>query len=141
MPIGGISFEALHSAQEDLTRYAKYGQSKLANLLHSRELAKRYPEIICVAVHPGMVLTGLSSASRDQCIMGIITFFIRPLIGVTVEQGVLNQLWAATGQNVVSGLYYVPVAKKNDGSMYSRDAQLAEKLWQWTGKELDSYVL
>lgn len=37
-----------------------YGESKLANLLFTRELAKRYPNIISVAAHPGASSTNLT---------------------------------------------------------------------------------
>lgn len=39
--------------------WARYGQSKLANVLFTRELASRYPSITSVAVHPGVIKTDL----------------------------------------------------------------------------------
>jgi NAD(P)-dependent dehydrogenase (short-subunit alcohol dehydrogenase family) len=42
-----------------LSDWMRYGQSKLANLLYTRELAKRYSAITSVLVHPGIAETGL----------------------------------------------------------------------------------
>ena len=57
---------------------------------------------------------------------------------VPVEEGALNQLWAATSREVESGEYYVPVGKQLEGSVASRDMAMAKKLWQWTEDELAS---
>lgn len=63
-PMGGIRFDSLKTTQEDLSilpdsfgTYYRYGQSKLANILTAAELAKRYPQITAVSVHPGIVDT------------------------------------------------------------------------------------
>jgi len=53
-----------------------------------------------------------------------------------VGTGALNQLWAATSVGAKTGTYYYPVGKENQGSSYSRDEKLAEKLWNWTEDEL-----
>jgi NAD(P)-dependent dehydrogenase (short-subunit alcohol dehydrogenase family) len=57
---GSIKFDTLRTSQEAESKIAKYGQSKLANILHSKELARRYPSITCASMHPGTVETGLS---------------------------------------------------------------------------------
>jgi hypothetical protein len=56
---------------------------------------------------------------------------------LTVQQGTLTQLWAATWKRdeVKNGAYYVPVGKEA-GSKKSRDPELAKKLWDWTEFEL-----
>lgn len=48
-PFGGIRFETVNTAQENMNRWARYGQAKLAMLLWARELARRYPQIQSVA--------------------------------------------------------------------------------------------
>jgi hypothetical protein len=58
---------------------------------------------------------------------------------VTVAEGALNQLWAATSMDAKSGKYYVPVAKENAGTAYAQDAELASKLWTWTEAELNKF--
>lgn len=55
----GIVFKDLRTTQENLTFMGKFGawlryfQSKLANIVYTVELAKRYPIVKFIAVHPG----------------------------------------------------------------------------------------
>lgn len=115
----------------------KYGQSKLANILYTRELARRYPEITAVAIHPGTVKTGLTETTKKSFLLAkILAPIVMFATGVGVEKGVLNQLWAATDTGVRSGEYYVPVGDKSRDSEMSKDMELAEKLWNWTEDEL-----
>ncbi|KAE8162388.1 hypothetical protein BDV40DRAFT_288529 [Aspergillus tamarii] len=60
-PFGGIIFDDLKTTQDYgfLGSWRRYGQSKLANILYTRELARRYPAITAVSVHPGVITTGL----------------------------------------------------------------------------------
>ncbi|GAB1198092.1 hypothetical protein APSETT444_007400 [Aspergillus pseudonomiae] len=60
-PSGGIVFDDLKHTQDYgvFGSWRRYGQSKLANILYARELARRYPDITTVSVHPGVITTGL----------------------------------------------------------------------------------
>jgi retinol dehydrogenase 12 len=140
-PVGGIQFQSLRSGDSSSTPLQKYGQSKLANILHATELARRYPNIKTVAVHPGMVQTGLTTTMQKSF---ILARFIVPVVShfnaVGVEQGALNQLWAATDPAVESGEYYEPIGVSGLGSVLSRDTTLAEKLWAWTEDEIIGFV-
>jgi hypothetical protein len=92
-------------------------------------------------VHPGIVETGLSKPMRDaHVLVRLFEATVKPFVGATVQQGVLNQLWAATSKEIKPGEYYVPVGKKA-GSVASRDVEMAKKLWDWTEKELRAYTL
>ncbi|KAL4862998.1 hypothetical protein BDV12DRAFT_202528 [Aspergillus spectabilis] len=55
---------------EGYSVWTRYGYSKLANVLHAKALAKRYPEILSPPLHPGTV-TNLSQAHfhRRRCIV------------------------------------------------------------------------
>ena len=55
-----------------------YSQSKLANLLHAKALAKKYKKkgIAAVAVHPGFVDTGLMRSTMPSAVL----FLIRPYL-------------------------------------------------------------
>ena len=145
-PVHGIEFDSLKTDQADIGRlvapgkWARYGQSKLANMLYARLLAKYHPDVMSVAVHPGYIKTDLFSNT---------SFIDRlPVVAMArgnwtpVEQGCWNQVWAATTarRNLENGAYYEPVAKKTTPSTsFSRDEGLAEKLWVWTQKELERF--
>lgn len=139
-PKGGIEFSRLRSADPESSPLAKYGASKLANILHVKELAKRYPTIKAVAIHPGMVKTNLSTTLRKSFIlarmlMPIVSYFS----AVGIEQGVMNQLWGTTSAEAESGQYYEPVGVRGNGSPLTEDGELAGKLWAWTEKELEGW--
>lgn len=139
-PEGGIKFDHLRSADSPGTALTRYGQSKLANILYSKELARRYPEIIAVAIHPGVVRTGLTDTMRNNFLLAkIVAPIIFAFISVEIEEGVLNQLWAAVSPDVKSGKFYEPVGKESNGSQMSRDMALAEKLWHWTEDEFAKF--
>lgn len=113
--------------------------------MYAREIARRYPSITAVSVHPGVVKTDLvntlSTARRafvyfSQLVQGI---------GLLEEsQGRLCQLWAAAGatkQDLVNGAYYRPVGVMSNGDLNktAQDPKLAEKLWDWSQEVLSEF--
>ncbi|KAF2104952.1 NAD(P)-binding protein [Rhizodiscina lignyota] len=138
-PKGGIVFDgALKTTMESTMTFTRYGQSKLANILHIRELAKRdtEPRITYVTLHPGLVSTNLQSDfMKNHRYLGAVLGGARSILFKSVEQGALTSLWAATSPGVKSGKYYVPVGKENAGSNYSQDPKLAKRLYDWTEDE------
>jgi len=137
----GIAFEDLRSDMQSTPTFTRYGQSKLANILYSNGLARRFPDIRCISLHPGTVNTGLKRGmSASWWWIKIPMEVLANLLFLTVPEGALNQLWAATSQNAKSGKYYEPVAKETLGSAYAQDEELAVKLWDWTEKELQQFL-
>jgi len=136
-PRGGL---VLKDATTDMKRYltwSRYGQSKLANIYYTRELARRYPSIKSVAIHPGSVGTGLISGPvASYPYVGWLLRRLHPIMTVSVQEGALNQLWATVSPDVRSGHFYYPVAKDFSGSEQVRDDAKALNLWEWTEAEL-----
>ncbi|KAI8935775.1 hypothetical protein NX059_007295 [Plenodomus lindquistii] len=138
----GIDFEILKNKGEKLGGTTIYGQSKLANILFAQELARRYPQIKVSAVHPGIVSTNLTTElSKKSLLMRIVSLILVNVVAVSVEKGTLNQLWALVSPDVVSGEYYEPVGVAGRGSKWTKDLELARKLWSWTEEELKEYTL
>ena len=136
-PSGGFLPDQVVTNMETYNTWKRYGQSKLANILFTRELARRYPEIKSVAVHPGSVETNLATGFLEaHPWLNMIARQLFSYISVKAEEGALNQLWCATSTEIENGAYYTPVANKSDGSGYSRDRELAEKLWSWSEEQL-----
>lgn len=138
----GISFDTVKSVQEGvLGPWVRYGQSKLANLLYARELARRYPSLTSISVTPGVVNTGLvENLGR----------FNRAFVWVTnlghmmgPEEGAYNQLWAVSTpkDGLRNGWFYEPVGVlSNKLDKVAKDEGLAEKLWEWTDEALKAYL-
>ena len=136
-PRGGL---VLWDATTDMKRYStwsRYGQSKLANIYYTRELARRYPSIKSIAIHPGSVGTGLISGPvASYPYVGWLLRRLHPIMTVSVQDGALNQLWATVSPDARSGHFYYPVAKDFSGSEQVRDDAKALNLWEWTEAEL-----
>lgn len=125
--------------------FSRYGQSKLANILHAKSLAKHYPTVTSVAIHPGRVKTGLLDAmyqAGSNKLYGWFQTFYDITVGAhSVADGALTQLWAAVETDktrLENGKMYFPVGKKDPGTKFSNDDDLAEKLWNFTQLELQA---
>lgn len=137
--VSGIDFKTLCTTQDRaFGHWLRYSQSKLANVLYTAELARRYPTIKFASIHPGVINTGLVSnlGMMDRALVSVTN------IGsmLTPEQGAYNQLWAATTHSdFASGAYYEPVGKLGTLNKTMKDRMLAEQLWDWTETELTLY--
>ncbi|RYP45872.1 hypothetical protein DL768_007829 [Monosporascus sp. mg162] len=130
-----IQFETLKPL-EGVTPVNRYVQSKIANMLYPQEFAKHYPQLTIVSVDPGEVATQLFSREPGDEQMVTLQTQVAPKLVRPVEEGVKNQLWAATADGVKSGQHYEPVGV-NEPSGLMLDTELAKKLWDWTQKELE----
>ncbi|ROW10580.1 hypothetical protein VMCG_01899 [Cytospora schulzeri] len=139
----GIVFEDLKTTQDYwvLGKWQRYAQSKLANLLYGRELARRYPEILTLVVDPGPSSTGLvtSLGFLDRMIVyaGNINRFLDD------DQGHWNQVWAVgvPKDKARQGGLYEPVGVPSQSyTPFCLDEELAARLWDWTEEELEPYL-
>ncbi|TID15920.1 short-chain dehydrogenase/reductase [Venturia nashicola] len=139
-PPGGIIFDTDKLCK--LNNLRQYGQSKLANVLFTKGLAKRYPQIRSVAVHPGLILTDLYlAADKSNFVIKMAMNYMAPLFFQLPPEGAYNQLWAATAlkSQVANGAYYLPVGKIASGSSYVKDEDLVERLWEWTEDQFEEH--
>ncbi|KAK6331684.1 hypothetical protein TWF718_002230 [Orbilia javanica] len=140
----GIWFDQISLAKyEPLDRYC---QSKLANVLHIKELQKRIGpksgdieegEVWVASVHPGLVETGLSANYATTSVLG--RTLLRMGMGATPDKGALGPLFAIASNDFKrdwSGSYMVPTAKKGWTWRWANDKDLQEKLWKWTEDQL-----
>merc|ERR1711963_726615 len=67
-----------------------YGQSKLAQVLHTRELARRHPKVTSVAINPGAVFTDIARHGVPTWMRGIWAPVERALIG-TIDTWIGSQ--------------------------------------------------
>lgn len=140
-PNGGIQFDSLKTKAEEMATWTRYGQSKLANALFARQLAREHPSWTTAAVHPGVISTNLGQHVRNMhWVFGTLLSVAR-LVLTTVEAGTRNQLWAATAPrgDIKSGEMYFPVGDLTGGRRgpYYNDDALAKKLWDWTEGEFE----
>jgi NAD(P)-dependent dehydrogenase (short-subunit alcohol dehydrogenase family) len=134
---GGICFDEVKTDMRSTGTWARYGQSKLANILFTKGLASHYPDIKIMAVHPGAVNTELQRGpAATWPWIATPMRLLADVVTATVANGALTQLFAATSKDAKTGTYYVPTGKEDAGSGYARDEKLVTALWDYTQKEL-----
>jgi NAD(P)-dependent dehydrogenase (short-subunit alcohol dehydrogenase family) len=128
-----IDFDNLNG-EKGYDRQRAYAQSKLANLLFTYELQRRFEgagvDTIAVAAHPGWTVTNLQAHWRMLRVLN-------PFIGQKPTMGALPTLYAATAPDVQGGDYYGPggwqglrgYPTKVQSSDSSYDTAVAAKLW------------
>ena len=136
VPSGGLVLDK--DKMMELGPWGSYGNSKLANILFTKELAKRYPKITSVAVHPGIIRTDLYTPYGGNSSIMRFGLGIMSMFWTDVPTGTKNQLWAATclKNQLKNGAYYTPVASLSGGNGYARDGEMARKLWDWSEREV-----
>ncbi len=124
-----LHFEDLN-LKEGYSAFKAYGQSKLANIMFTYELARRLDDshVTVNAVHPGVVK---SRFGRDfQGIWRLLFALFKPFMR-NVEKGSETVIWLATSPEVegISGKYFSD--KKEIRSIdISYDEQAAKRLWK-----------
>jgi retinol dehydrogenase 12 len=107
-----------------------YGRSKLANILFTRELARRLAGtgVTANCLHPGFVATGLGQ--RNRGIFGSVVRFVMLFAG-RPEPGVATIVHLASSPDVaaITGGYFVPTGQQAEPSATARDDLAARRLW------------
>ena len=144
--IGRMNFDDLNS-EHGYSRWPAYGQSKLANLLFTLELARRAEAagtgLIAAAAHPGYAATNLQTAGLG---LGTVGALLKPLMwagNVVFAQsdaaGAVPALYAATAPGVAGDDFYGPDGLQEMRGSHpalvgrtgrAADAGAARRLWE-----------
>jgi NAD(P)-dependent dehydrogenase (short-subunit alcohol dehydrogenase family) len=129
VPPGGIDFDNL-TGERGYSPWKAYGQSKLANLLFAKQLAKRLSGTTKTAnaIHPGVIRTNLGRTMPS--IMRLALSIGEPLFLKSAAQGAATQCYVATNPNLatVSGEYFLD-CDIAEPTRFARDPALAARLW------------
>ncbi len=113
--------------------FGAYGQSKLANVLFTYELARRLEGtgVTANCLHPGVVRTGFAT-NNSGFIGGLVVVFQaigKPFL-LTPEKGALTSIYLASSPEVegVTGKYFAKSQEKQSNAT-SRDQDVARRLW------------
>lgn len=109
-----------------------YGDSKLANALFAKALAKRLPAgITSFSVHPGVVVTNITQGLRlPGFVVGLFRSF-GPLVFKTAPQGAATTVYGALAPELErqSGAYLADCAVATPNA-HARDEALAEEVFE-----------
>ncbi|KAJ4254470.1 hypothetical protein NW762_010069 [Fusarium torreyae] len=145
-PKSGINFENL--GLKDEGAWQRYGQSKVANILHAKTLHKMYGpasqneegEIWTSSVHPGLVETNLSTSVEpsQKSMLSIFSALRVFKLFWSADKGSWNSLFCAASQDMKaeqSGSYIEIYGRCGEPwweSGAAKDEKLAENLDKWT---------
>jgi NAD(P)-dependent dehydrogenase (short-subunit alcohol dehydrogenase family) len=138
-----VTSDAHSAARLDLTdpnlehgwdSWRSYANSKLANILFTRELARRLDGtgVTANCAHPGVVRTGFGRESRSLLKLGIT--IARPFM-LSPERGADTIVYLASSPDVAgqTGGYYVK-RQRREPSAAARDDAAARELWKLSEK-------
>jgi NAD(P)-dependent dehydrogenase (short-subunit alcohol dehydrogenase family) len=123
--VDGIDYDAVRKPTKSVTGFSEYAVSKLANLLHAQELARRLEGsgVTTYALHPGVVASDIWRS---------VPWPIRPLMKlrmISPADGAQTSLYCATAPELAheTGHYYEKCRRKEPGK--AATAENAAQLW------------
>jgi NAD(P)-dependent dehydrogenase (short-subunit alcohol dehydrogenase family) len=129
-------------AEQGYRTYRAYGTGKLANILFTSELHRRFHDrgITTAAFHPGVVRTNFAADSTSHFRHAYKTLLNRFML--SPDQGADTMLWlinGTPGTDWISGAYYAKraLAKANPQAY---DAELARGLWDKSDELVKAFV-
>lgn len=148
-PKGGINFTDL--SLKDSSPWTRYGQSKLANILHTKSLHKKcgpgspsaqtgQGEIWVSSLHPGLVETNLATSVGESGSNVTSFFSVLRMFGLLwpADKGSWTSLFCVASQDMKaeqSGTYFEIFRRFGEPRCESKaatDEKLAKKLEEWT---------
>lgn len=134
----GMQFDDLQF-QNRYRSFPAYAQSKLANVLFTYELARRFEDTNTTvnALHPGLVNTELY---RHFGVMSSLVKMIANLFGKDEVEGAQTPIFLATEPEVsgITGKYFVD-CEQRESSPATYDQIQARRLWE-VSEEMTSFV-
>eukprot|EP01027_Heterolobosea_sp_BB2_P012779 GEZU01018485.1.p1 GENE.GEZU01018485.1~~GEZU01018485.1.p1 ORF type:complete len:324 (+),score=116.27 GEZU01018485.1:28-972(+) len=126
-PLGGINFDDINS-EKSYNAYIAYGQSKMANIMFTRELQRRLGSSGCIAtsLHPGNVATELTRHMR----LAMIFYPIAKHFLKTPIQGAQTSIYCAIAPDVKPGAYYADCKEAKVLRSVALDDAKQKKLWE-----------
>ena len=143
----GIAFDALTPELRTYSRWTRYGETKLANILMAEEVSRRCAaagqHVIGVSLHPGVILG--TKLARHFDVTGTFVMLrslmarCRTLCALTqpnkpIPAGASTQLVCALQPGITGGYYADCAPDTRYVSKRAGDAALAAKLWDYTAK-------
>jgi NAD(P)-dependent dehydrogenase (short-subunit alcohol dehydrogenase family) len=131
---GQMDLDDLHT-DSPTTEYdglKAYARSKLANVLFTRELARRYPHIASNCLHPGVIRTRLANKSTAWYYDLLWTLY-KPFMR-SARCGAMTVIYLSLSPEIkdVSGRYFDERQCCRKPLEAARDPLLAQQLWVWT---------
>lgn len=119
---GNIDLENPHNVSN-----GEYGHSKLAQIMHMRELQRRYPQLLACSVTPGFVRTEIVTKALGATYQTLL-YPLFLILGRSPYMGAQVMCHAAFGDSIKPGGYYSNCLEKQASGDANND-ELRKKLW------------
>ncbi|MBL8940491.1 MAG: SDR family oxidoreductase [Archangium sp.] len=132
-----IDYADLKNPLDSFSGFPEYMRSKLANVLFSFALARRWRDRVSVyAVHPGVIASEIWRAAPTP-LRQVAMLFMR-----TPEEGARASLHCATSEAAgkETGRYYDEDGSLRPASKLALDEAAQEQLWSWSMEQLSSFL-
>ncbi len=127
----GLDFDDLMRTKRRYKGLEAYGDSKLANLLYTRELARHLSGsgVVTHAVHPGVVRTGFARDGDVRGLFPVLLSILRPVL-LTPTQGAATSLHVAMEPDpaTTTGEYWSR-SRRAEPAPWGKDDAAAARLW------------
>ncbi|ESW24220.1 hypothetical protein PHAVU_004G112100 [Phaseolus vulgaris] len=127
----GIRFDKIND-ESGYNSLSAYGQSKLANVLHANELARRLKEegtkITANSISPGPIATNLF---RYHSLIDVVVGLLGKYVMKNIQQGAATTCYVALHPQLkgLTGRYFGD-SNLAEASSQAADPELARKLWE-----------
>jgi WW domain-containing oxidoreductase len=147
VPYKGIDFTNLN-AEKGYSPAAAYGQSKLANILHAKELQRRFDaahaDVTVTSVHPGAVESNLGRSIDLSATWNIVCsvrdwfLFLKEMWSYKkVQVGASTNIYCAVSPDVIKGEFYADnTVNTSMAHEQINNAEMAKQLWEVSEKLL-----
>jgi NAD(P)-dependent dehydrogenase (short-subunit alcohol dehydrogenase family) len=126
IPFGDLNAERSYKARG----FARYGQTKLANILFTAELARRLEGtgVTANCFHPGLVASGFNR--NNSLLMRVGMTFVKPF-SRSPERGARGLVWLADSEEAAgeTGGYFEDTRRARP-SGEAQDMDVARRLWE-----------
>jgi NAD(P)-dependent dehydrogenase (short-subunit alcohol dehydrogenase family) len=114
--------------------FERYGQTKLANILFTAELARRLrgSDVSAYCFHPGLVASGFNR--NNGPLMGLAMIAIKPF-SRSVEHGARTLVWLADTPEIDGDGGYFVDEKPARPSRAAQDMDAAQRLWELSERQ------
>jgi NAD(P)-dependent dehydrogenase (short-subunit alcohol dehydrogenase family) len=130
-----IPFDDL-GAERAYRAFGRYGETKLANILFTRELARRLAGsgVTANCFHPGLVATGFN---RNNGLLNSLGMIALSPMSRSPEKGAETLVWLASAPEVadMSGGYFFDKEQKVP-SLAAQDDAAARRLWEVSERQV-----
>lgn len=132
--------DLIHKTPNFAFTWVRYGRAKSAIIQATRALSKKYPEILSVSVHPGVIIgTELYNHWKNLKFIGIFAKgafkAIDTVGGISVEEGTLGTLKCALDPGLddlkENGSYFMAGGLKGLPSKVASSDKNAATTWDW----------